>query len=173
MGSDQNPEFESRRKHRVVFDLLMILILCSAAFVYSAHFDVLEQIVDFSRRFEHLEIDETVSMAVVFGISTAFFAVRRWNDAQAVNALLLRRNQELERAAQEIKQLRGIIPICAACKNIRDDAGFWRDVESYVRDHSGAEFTHSICPSCMKKLYPELEDPGEETPKSGNPPSGS
>ncbi|MBM4341671.1 MAG: response regulator transcription factor [Deltaproteobacteria bacterium] len=63
---------------------------------------------------------------------------------------------ELQRALTEIKTLRGIVPICASCKKIRDDAGFWQQVEVYVRDHSEAEFSHGICPECMKKLYPEL-----------------
>jgi len=63
---------------------------------------------------------------------------------------------ELQRALAEIKTLRGIVPICARCKKIRDDAGFWQQVEVYVRNHSEAEFSHGICPECMKKLYPEL-----------------
>jgi len=63
---------------------------------------------------------------------------------------------ELQRALAEIKTLRGIVPICASCKKIRDDAGFWQQVEVYVSDHSEAEFSHGICPECMKKLYPEL-----------------
>jgi len=63
---------------------------------------------------------------------------------------------ELQRALAEIKTLRGIVPICASCKKIRDDAGFWQQVEVYVRDHSEAEFSHGICPECMKKLYPEF-----------------
>jgi len=68
---------------------------------------------------------------------------------------------ELQRALAEIKTLRGIVPICASCKKIRDDAGFWQQVEVYVRDHSEAEFSHGICPECMKKLYPEFVDKTE------------
>ena len=64
---------------------------------------------------------------------------------------------KLQDALDHIKTLRGIIPICAACKNIRDDKGFWHQVETYVREHSEASFTHSICPSCAKRLYPDLE----------------
>lgn len=161
MSSDRLPELERRGKRRVIFDLLAILVVCGAAFVYSAHNDFLEQIVDYSRQYEHLEIDETVAMGLAFAISVTFFSVRRWNEARAANALLVQRNEELERAGREIRQLRGIIPICAACKKIRDDAGFWRDVESYVTEHSAAEFTHSICPSCMEELYPDLVPPGE------------
>ncbi len=50
------------------------------------------------------------------------------------------------------------MPICASCKNIRDDQGYWSRVESYVRDHTEAEFSHAVCPDCMKKLYPQFVD---------------
>lgn len=62
---------------------------------------------------------------------------------------------ELRQALDQIKTLRGIVPICASCKKIRDDQGYWNQVEVYLRDHTEAEFSHSICPECMKKLYPQ------------------
>jgi len=64
--------------------------------------------------------------------------------------------EELRQALDHIKTLRGILPICARCKNIRDDHGYWSQVEVYIRDHSEAEFSHGICPECIKKLYPEF-----------------
>ncbi|MFC1488923.1 GAF domain-containing protein, partial [Thermodesulfobacteriota bacterium] len=67
------------------------------------------------------------------------------------------KNQELQRALSEVKTLRGLLPICASCKNIRDDKGYWNKIESYIIDRSEAEFSHSICPECAKKLYPGLE----------------
>ena len=70
---------------------------------------------------------------------------------------------ELQRALAEIKTLRGIVPICASCKKIRDDHGYWSQVEVYVRDHTEAEFSHGICPECMKKLYPEFAGDAEDT----------
>lgn len=65
---------------------------------------------------------------------------------------------ELRLAVEQVKTLRGIVPICASCKNIRDDQGYWSRVESYVRDHTEAEFSHAVCPDCMKKLYPQFVD---------------
>ncbi len=62
---------------------------------------------------------------------------------------------EKEKALSKLKVLSGLIPICAACKNIRDDSGYWSQIESYIRDHSEAEFSHGICPDCAKKLYPK------------------
>jgi len=65
---------------------------------------------------------------------------------------------ELQEALAKVKTLRGLVPICANCKKIRDDQGFWQQVEVYVRDHSEAQFTHGICPDCMQKLYPDIAD---------------
>ncbi|MGO9569112.1 MAG: response regulator, partial [Desulfomonilaceae bacterium] len=56
----------------------------------------------------------------------------------------------------QVKQLSGFLPICASCKKIRDDQGYWRQVEEYIREHSEAEFSHSICPECAKRLYPDF-----------------
>ena len=61
---------------------------------------------------------------------------------------------QLEHSASEIKKLRGILPICSSCKKIRDDKGYWTQVDIYIRDHSGTEFTHGICPECAAKIYP-------------------
>ena len=72
--------------------------------------------------------------------------------AQSQEELRLR-NQELERALINIKQLSGMLPICSSCKTIRNDKGYWEQIEAYFRDHSELEFSHSICPECTKKLY--------------------
>lgn len=64
-------------------------------------------------------------------------------------------SSQLRQAMTQIKTLSGLLPICAACKNIRDDQGFWHQVEEYVRAHTDAEFTHGLCPKCAAKLYPE------------------
>ena len=64
---------------------------------------------------------------------------------------------DLQQALDEIKTLKGILPICANCKKIRDDEGYWNQIEGYIREHSQADFSHGICPDCAKKLYPELK----------------
>ncbi len=64
--------------------------------------------------------------------------------------------RDLQKALSEVKRLKGILPICASCKKIRDDQGYWNQVEVYIRDHSEAEFSHGICPECREKLYPEF-----------------
>lgn len=62
---------------------------------------------------------------------------------------------KLQNALSKVKQLSGFLPICASCKKIRDDHGYWKQIESYIRDHSEAEFSHGICPECAKRLYPD------------------
>jgi hypothetical protein len=62
---------------------------------------------------------------------------------------------QLQDALAKVKTLRGLIPICSSCKKIRDDKGYWNQIEVFIRDHSEAEFSHGICPDCMKKLYPD------------------
>ena len=64
---------------------------------------------------------------------------------------------ELQDALAEVITLRGIIPICSSCKKVRDDKGYWNQLESYIRDHSEADFSHSICPECAKELYPDFK----------------
>lgn len=71
------------------------------------------------------------------------------------------KNRELERAFAEVRTLRGLLPICSSCKKVRDDEGYWQQIEGYVRDHSHVEFSHSLCPDCAKRLYPELMPEGE------------
>jgi PAS domain S-box-containing protein len=63
---------------------------------------------------------------------------------------------ELQDALAKVKTLSGMLPICGSCKKIRDDQGYWRRLEEYIGSHSDAEFTHSVCPECARKLYPEL-----------------
>lgn len=62
----------------------------------------------------------------------------------------------LEASLVEIKTLRGILPLCSFCKKIRDDKGYWEQVDTYIKKHSEADISHSICPECLKKYYPDL-----------------
>jgi hypothetical protein len=72
----------------------------------------------------------------------------------------------LRQSLEKIKVLSGLLPICASCKKIRDDTGYWSQVEIYIAQHSDAQFTHGICPDCAKRLYPQLfEKESGEKPK--------
>jgi len=68
---------------------------------------------------------------------------------------LRQKNEELSNALAQVKQLKGLLPICMFCKKIRDDGNYWQQVEDYVAQHTQADFSHSICPDCLEKHYPE------------------
>lgn len=70
-------------------------------------------------------------------------------------AELQSRNEELSDALGKVNQLSGLLPICANCKKIRDDQGYWNELDHYVSDHSEVDFSHGICPECAEKLYPD------------------
>lgn len=70
--------------------------------------------------------------------------------------MVVERTAALQDALDKIKTLKGLLPICAACKKIRDDRGYWNKIEVFIENHSEAEFTHGICPDCAKRLNPDL-----------------
>jgi len=71
---------------------------------------------------------------------------------------LRRLNQELRETLDEVRQLRKMLPICASCKRIRDDDGYWQDVADYLHQHAALDFTHGLCPDCLARLYPDLQE---------------
>jgi DNA repair exonuclease SbcCD ATPase subunit len=91
------------------------------------------------------------------------------NELLATKRDLQQKTTELQEALDNVKQLKGLLPICASCKKIRDDKGYWQSVEQYVSAHSEAQFSHDICPECLKKLYPAYFHE-EETEKSPDKP---
>ena len=66
------------------------------------------------------------------------------------------KNLQLKKQIEEIRNLKALIPICSSCKSIRDDNGYWESVEIYISKQTGSQFSHGICPDCMKKLYPDI-----------------
>lgn len=111
--------------------------------------------------------------------ATLVFVLALWRANRAVRereAALALRNAELQAAMEEVQTLSGFIPICANCKNVRDDAGYWQSVEAYIASRSAAQFSHSICNSCGPKLYGEdwVPHPTEEQdPRSAPSPGRS
>lgn len=80
------------------------------------------------------------------------------NDLLSQRDLLKHRTVELEKALEQVKVLSGIIPICAWCNKIRNDSGYWDQLEHYISEHSGADFSHGVCPECFEKQRKEIED---------------
>ena len=88
---------------------------------------------------------------LLVGTATGAYRVRM----AGVRANELELKRRVEEALAQVKTLSGLLPICASCKKIRDDSGYWSQMETYIHEHSGAGFSHSICPDCMVKLYPD------------------
>ena len=99
----------------------------------------------------------TSSSGELAGRMASFIDITKRREVEADREKLISKLQE---ALKKIKTLRGIIPICAACKKIRDDKGYWNQIESYIKEHSDADFSHGICPECAEKLYPDLYNSG-------------
>jgi PAS domain S-box-containing protein len=102
-------------------------------------------------RFAHLEIKPAESEQECH-MAAMDITERKRAEEERENTLI-----HLQNAMTEVKRLKGILPICAACKKIRDDQGYWIQVEVYIREHSEAQFSHGICPECREKLYPEFD----------------
>lgn len=94
------------------------------------------------------------SVDLLARVSSALALKQEMDCRKARERELQRSNDELQRALKEVKVLRGLIPICASCKKIRNDGGFWQQLEEYLGEHSEAEFSHGLCQPCIKKLYP-------------------
>ena len=99
---------------------------------------------------ERLEYIITSSVFVMIALIIPIWIIIR--DFSRLEKTTLR----LQKALDNIKTLEGLLPICANCKKIRDDEGYWQQAEVYIRNHSEAKFSHGICPPCAKKLYPDL-----------------
>jgi PAS domain S-box-containing protein len=97
----------------------------------------------------------TSSAGKLAGRMASFIDITKRKEIEADREKLI---SKLQDALKKIKTLRGIIPICAACKKIRDDKGYWNQIEIYLREHSEADFSHGICPECVKKLYPDFQE---------------
>ena len=103
-------------------------------------------------------------------VSSALNLKTEMDRRKAQEGALRKANAELSQALQEVKVLRGFIPICMSCKKIRDDKGFWQQLESYIQKHSEALFSHGVCPDCYQKLAVEYSLEADNTL---NPSQGS
>ena len=133
----------------------------TAGFVF-IFFGALIDITDNFQSLNHLVIiGDTPAQALLekvvgysFGFTLLAFGVIKWLPKIIEKHELTIKN--LQQANKELKVLSGLLPICASCKKIRNEAEFWMEIEAYIQAHSEAEFTHGICPECTKKLYPEF-----------------
>jgi len=115
------------------------------------------------RRLENLVEERTVKLRNANEQLRAEIAERKRTENERERLI-----SELQDALSRVKMLSGMLPICANCKKIRDDKGYWNQIELYIKEHSEAEFSHGICPDCCKKLYPGFTDPDKSTCNSSD-----
>ena len=114
-------------------------------------------------RFGFQQVEIEFVLLVTSGV-IAWLAIRQQEARKRLAAVVL----ELQQALEEVRTLRGMIPICAACKKIRDDQGYWVALERYIQERTYARFTHGMCKECIMEYYPEVYPelfPNEEVPK--------
>lgn len=100
-----------------------------------------------------------VTVYIILSVVACWFEVLRRHYRKGMDAehqRLLAEQSALQEALSQVRQLSGLLPICACCKKVRDDRGYWTQIESYIRDHSEAEFSHGLCPDCGEDLYPGM-----------------
>jgi len=113
---------------------------------------LLRSLKPFAYTDKDVRLAERVGNQIAGAIANAQLFIERKRVGEERERLIL----QLQDALAEVKQLSGLLPICASCKKIRDDKGYWNQIEEYICDHSDAIFSHSLCPDCLKKLYPDI-----------------
>ncbi|MBF0229248.1 MAG: hypothetical protein HQK63_06600 [Desulfamplus sp.] len=106
---------------------------------------------------EYKEHYLNLTMSIIEVCALAIENARRHQRIKDTESQLRKEKENLEHALAEIKTLSGLLPICMHCKSIRDDKGYWQQMEEYIQRHSEAQFSHSICKSCAKKYYPDYD----------------
>jgi len=115
-----------------------------------------------------LEVDEiafpeykehylNLTLCIVEVLGLAIENVRRYEQIKNSQHRLRQEKQKVEAALAKVRKLSGLLPICSHCKKVRDEEGYWNQIEAYIQEHSEAEFSHSICRECAKKYYPDMD----------------
>jgi len=143
---------KKRIYYLILLELLMVLVMTTAWEFWLEDFTFGVMNVDHAEEdfTERLEYIITSSVFVCIALIIPLWIITR--DFSRLEKTTAR----LQEALDNIETLEGLLPICANCKNIRDDDGYWQQVEVYIRQHSKVNFSHSICPECAHKLYPGL-----------------
>ena len=137
----------------------LLLIVAASVFIAEAFIMLFISSFYFIIPFKEVALDASLLLLLIIPVLYIFFYKPFLFDIEEREKAEIEKDAaiaKLEQAIAEIKVLKGFIPICANCKKIRDDAGYWQHVETYIRDRSEIEFSHAICPDCSKKLYPEF-----------------
>ncbi len=109
--------------------------------------------IDKQGNIRHVNSTMTILPGTKMGLSS-FLDITHRKQAEDEREKLI---SELRKALTEVKKLSGMLPICSSCKKIRDDKGYWNQIEAYIAEHSEAEFSHGLCPECLKNMYPGID----------------
>jgi hypothetical protein len=139
---------------------IMMLLGYKKGMYYTSIMFLITAVMMFNWIGDTLSLEEFIRFAVssIVLISTIFFYEL---SISSIISELFKKNGELSTALNEIEVLGGLLPICSHCHSIRDDKGYWENIESYFQAHSHINFTHSICPGCQTELYSDLDFPEE------------
>ena len=151
---------ESHRSRTAFMDLVVVLVVSGIVFAISVKFDLFNHIIGWVYLHDSWQLDELFTVAVFLVFAMAVYGWRRYREL----ILQTRRREqaerersrlipELETALADVSELEKLIPICSSCKRLRDDKGYWNQVEEYLATHLRARFDAGICPECARKLY--------------------
>lgn len=110
----------------------------------------------------NIELDRRVAEQTKILEQKNYDLEREIKDRIQIEKILVEKKDHLEEALSRVKTLSGLLPICSSCKKIRDDKGYWNQIENYINEHSDAKFSHGICPACANDLYPDLFEDDEK-----------
>ncbi len=130
--------------------LFYLILLIPGVFYIALNMDTV-----YSSNVANIYISNAIYIFCIYAVGKLFLHYAR---IEVLKEQTETENKALQEALKNVKTLSGLLPICANCKKIRDDEGYWQDVAVYIRDHSEADFSHGICPECAKALYPEYYD---------------
>ena len=155
-GPNEGRHMGTRTRSYMSVPLIITFLGGVLVFVLARKVDLFEALYNFTRAHEEYDLDELFSLSLylwfAFGLLSSMWAYRLYQTKKK----LATSNEQLRKASTQIKTLEGLLPICSGCKKIRIDDSTWEPLEEYISQHSEATFSHSICPDCIKKLYPDL-----------------
>jgi hypothetical protein len=108
---------------------------------------------------QHMAFAATLAVICPMVIATpaAYHFLKLLVEIETKQNALEEANRRLEKALGDVRELSGLLPICSSCRKIRDDQGYWSQIETYIRKHTKADFSHGLCPGCTQTLYPDLD----------------
>ncbi len=154
-NNDTAPQLS--RAVKIAIEVSFIVLTAVLFFIVAGKYDLLEKIFEFAQSHEEYEIDEILTVSIYLMFCFLIFAFRWLRIIYRSEKKQKELYTSLNEARKEVKMLQGFLPICSHCKKIRDYAGAWQKLETYIHQHSEATFTHGICTECMNEHYADVD----------------